>query len=223
MHEFLIATDFKGNDRIHLERFCKKNTVLASTSGGVIDTSAEKIASGKLDNPEQFFLTRHSVRDFKADPVPKELIDRTLQLAMKTPSVCNRQAWHVYHLDKRSSIDRALSLQNGNRGFGHEVPCLLVITSDLKAFDTSGERHQHWIDGGMFSMSIVMSLHALGLATCCLNWSKGPIDDLKFRKLINIEDSHSVMMMLAVGYASDDLKVCYSARKSIENIYTHLD
>ena len=72
-------------------------------------------------------------------------------------------------------------------------------------------------------MSIVMSLHALGLATCCLNWSKGPIDDLKFRKLINIEDSHSVMMMLAVGYASDDLKVCYSARKSIENIYTHLD
>lgn len=223
LHDFLISTDTEGQDRIYLESFFKKNAGLVSTVGGVIDSSAEKVASGKLDNPERFFLTRYSVRDFKAEPVPKDLIYRTLQLAMKTPSVCNRQAWHVYHLDKRSTIDQALLLQNGNRGFGHEVPCLLVITSDLKAFDTSSERYQHWIDGGMFSMSIVLALHALGLASCCLNWSKGPIDDIKFRKLINIEDSHSVMMMLAVGYASDALKVCYSARKPIENIYTHLD
>jgi len=223
LHDFLLSTDAKGQDRTHLEKFLKTNASLVSKIGGVLESSAEKMASGKLDNPEQFFLTRYSVRDFKEDPVPKDLIYRTLQLAMKTPSVCNRQAWHVYHLDRRSSIDRALSLQNGNRGFGHEVPCLIVITSDLKAFDTAGERNQHWIDGGMFSMSIVMALHALGLASCCLNWSKGPVDDIKFRKLINIEDSHSIMMMLAVGYASDDLKVCYSARKPIENIYTHLD
>ncbi len=223
MHDFLDSTDVKGKDRTYLEEFIKKNSDLASIAGGVIDSSAEKIASGKLDNPEQYFLSRYSVRDFKTDTVPKDLIYRTLQLAMKTPSVCNRQAWHVYHIDKRSTIDRALSLQNGNRGFGHEVPCLLVITSDLKAFDTSGERYQHWIDGGMFSMSIVMALHALGLASCCLNWSKGPIDDIKFRKLIKIKGSHSVLMMLAVGYASDNLKVCYSARKPIESIYTHLD
>src|SRR3546814_1994141 len=72
-------------------------------------------------------------------------------------------------------IDRALSLQNGNRGFGHEIPCLLILCTDLSAFDTAGERYQHWIDGGMFSMSLVWALHALGYSSCCLNWSKTQI------------------------------------------------
>ena len=54
------------------------------TEGGVISLTADKITSGKLDNPEQFFMTRYSVRDFKSDPVPKEIINRVLELSMKT-------------------------------------------------------------------------------------------------------------------------------------------
>jgi len=223
LHDFLAVADINENERAHLDSFLKKNINLVGECGGVIEFSSEKATSGKLDDPEQFFLSRSSVRDFKADPVEDKVILRALELAMKTPSVCNRQAWHVYHMDSRETIDRALTLQNGNRGFGHNVPCLLVITSDLKAFDTAGERYQHWVDGGMFSMSIVMALHALGLASCCLNWSKGAKDDMAFRKLIDIKGSHTVMMLLAVGYASDDLKVCYSARKPVDSIYTHLD
>src|SRR3546814_8739546 len=89
------------------------------------------------------------------------------------------QASYVYCLQSREIIDRALSLQNGNRGFGHEIPCLLILCTDLSAFDTAGERYQHWIDGGMFSMSLVWALHALGYSSCCLNWSKTPSDGRK--------------------------------------------
>ena len=196
---------------------------LAPVEGGVIEMTAEQLLAGQLDDPEQFFLSRHSVRDFRTDPVPRELLDRAVRLAMKTPSVCNRQAWHVYHLDQRASIDRALTLQNGNRGFGHQVPCLLIITADLRAFDTHGERFQHWIDGGMFAMSLTLALHALGLGACCLNWSRGGADDLRLRKLVALDGAHTVIMMMAVGYASDQLKVCYSARRPLHSILTHLD
>src|SRR3546814_20513526 len=88
-----------------------------------------------------------------------------VELALHSPSVCNRQASYVYCLQSREIIDRALSLQNGNRGFGHEIPCLLILCTDLSAFDTAGERYQHWIDGGMFSMSLVWALHALGYSS----------------------------------------------------------
>lgn len=47
----------------------------------------------------------------------KELISRAVGLAMKSPSVCSRQAWHVYHIDDRALIDKALTFQNGNREF----------------------------------------------------------------------------------------------------------
>lgn len=202
-------------DRIRLASEAKE--------GGVIECSAKALLAGRLDDPERFFLSRHSVRDFRPEPVPRALIERALRLAVKTPSVCNRQAWHVYHLDRRESIDRALALQNGNRGFGHEVPCLLLITADLRAFDTHGERFQHWVDGGMFAMATVLALHALGLGACCLNWSRGAADDRRLRKRVAIDPAHTLIMMMAVGYPSEHLKVCYSARRPLGSVLTHLD
>lgn len=191
--------------------------------GGVTEYSHAELLLGKLESPENFFLTRYSVRDFKSEKVDKCLIERAVRLALKTPSVCNRQAWHVYHIDQREVIDNVLTLQNGNRGFGHEAPCLLLLTVDLNAFDTSEERYQHWIDGGMFSMSILMALHSLGIGSCCLNWSKGVIDDLRLRKKINIAPNHTILMLMAVGYPNENLKVCYSARRPLEEVYSYVN
>lgn len=223
LSEFLA--DMESNDkRINQVReFCKSFGDIPIKSGGVIDYSEKELLAGKLDSPESFFMSRYSVRDFKQKQVERDVIERAISLALKTPSACSRQAWHVYHIDSREKIDIILSLQNGNRGFGHETPCLLILTADLSAFDTAGERYQHWIDGGMFSMSLVMALHSLGLGSCCLNWNKVFVDDIKLRKLVNIENSHTVMMMLAVGYANDNLKVCCSERSPLNEVYSVIE
>jgi nitroreductase len=194
-----------------------------TTRGGALAISAERIRQGRLDDPERFFASRHSVRDFSDAPVEAGAIERAVALAMHTPSVCNRQAWHVYRAARRETIDRVLACQDGNAGFGHKVPCLLVVTADLRAFDTLGERYQHWIDGGMFAMALVMALHSLGLATCCLNWSRGPRDDRALRRAMPLAPHHTVIMMLAVGHPSETLKVCYSARRRPADILTDLD
>ena len=144
-------------------------------------------------------------------------------LAMKTPSVCNRQAWHVYHSDESDVIKEALSYQQGNKGFSENIPNLMVITTDLKAFMSGQEHYQHWIDGGLFSMSIVYALHSLGISSCCLNWSQSPKNDKKLRGSIKIKPNHTVMMMLAVGYPDDNNKVCVSARRPLNEVFTKLD
>ncbi|AND69818.1 hypothetical protein ATSB10_23640 [Dyella thiooxydans] len=220
--DFRAASDGGGGTAQRVGAFLDR-TRIDSLAGGVIACSAEALLAGRLDNPERFFLSRHSVRDFRPGPVPRELIERAVRLALKTPSVCNRQAWHVYQLDTREGIDRALALQNGNRGFGQDVPCLLLITTDLRAFDTHGERFQHWVDGGMFAMAMVLALHALGMGACCLNWSRGAGDDRRLRRHVAIAPAHTLVMMLAVGYPSEHLKVCYSARRPLESVLTHLD
>src|SRR3546814_5180755 len=97
--------------------------------GGIREISADHLASGRLPNPQNFFRTRASVRDYSSAPVPSAVIEEAVELALHSPSVCNRQASYVYCLQSRAIIDRALSLQNGNRGFGHEIPCLLKIGS----------------------------------------------------------------------------------------------
>ncbi|PZA13379.1 nitroreductase [Rhodopseudomonas palustris] len=48
-----------------------------------------------IDVLEQLMAARYSCRAFKADPVPREVIERILAAAQKTASWCNSQPWQV--------------------------------------------------------------------------------------------------------------------------------
>lgn len=221
--DFISLAIVESREQKKIVAFWEHHKSSSSNEGGVLQKKSASLQDGILTDPEQFFSSRFSVRDFDSKRVLDSDVVRAIKLALNTPSVCNRQASFVYCLYSRAEIDKALSLQNGNQGFGHEIPCLLILCADLSAFDTAGERYQQWIDGGMFSMSLVWALHSLGLASCCLNWSKGPVDDIKLRSLVPIKDEHTVLMMLAVGMPREDLKICYSARKPIDSFYKNLD
>ncbi|MDH3697159.1 MAG: nitroreductase family protein [Flavobacteriaceae bacterium] len=189
---------------------------------GAKEFSGDLYRQGVLANPEAFFNSRYSLREYKEETVDDELVKRAIKLAMKTPSVCNRHAWHIYHASDREIIDKALSYQNGNRPFGKKIPNLLIITTDLKAFFAGHEHYQHWIDGGLFSMSIMYALHSLGLASCPLNWSQRPKTDRALRKAIEIKPNHTVIMMMALGYPDEFNKVCSSSRRPFEDIYSEM-
>ncbi|BAP55952.1 nitroreductase [Thioploca ingrica] len=190
---------------------------------GAMEYNLSHFKKGKLEQPEDFFLTRYSLREFQDKTVGDEIIHRAIRLAMKTPSVCNRQAWHIYHTSDKEVKNSVLRYQNGNRHFGENIPNLLVITTDLKAFFSATERYQHWIDGGLLSMSLMYAFHALGMATCALNWSQSPKNDKLLRKIVNIKPDHTIIMLLAVGYPDENNKVCLSARRPFEEIYSTLE
>lgn len=221
--QFIQQTEDEPRDELRKARAVEKSLAhLKAPVGGVKILAKTELQRGRLQDPSSFFMSRFSVREFTSEVVSEEAIKEAVRLASKTPSVCNRQAWHVYHLQDRDKIAKALSFQNGNRGFGHKIPSLLILTVDLRAFDMSTERYQHWIDGGMYAMSIVLALHAQGLASCCLNWSKGPTDDLKLRREIDVGAHHSILMMLAVGHPQEEVKVCVSARTDVREQLTLL-
>ncbi|QYA24393.1 nitroreductase family protein [Gramella sp. MT6] len=189
---------------------------------GIKTFTSNDFLKGKLKNPENFFLSRFSLREFKPELVSENLIERAVKLAMKTPSACNRQAWHIYHTADQNVKNRALKFQTGNRGFGENIPNLVIITADQQAFMPGQERYQHWIDGGMFAMSFIYSLHSLGIASCCLNWSQSPKMDKLLRANVNIQPNHSVIMMLAIGFPDEENNVCLSARRPLNEIFTNL-
>jgi nitroreductase len=189
---------------------------------GSKEYSAEEFNNGVLTSPESFFFSRYSLREFRTDYVDEELVMRAVSLAMKSPSVCHRQAWHVYHTMESSLIQKVLKYQSGNRGFGERVPNLMIVTTDMKAFMPGNEHFQHWIDGGMFSMSLVYALHSLGVASCCLNWSQSPSIDRLLRSSVKIKPNHTVMMMIALGWPKENNKVCISARRPVNEVYSAL-
>jgi len=170
-------------------------------------------------SPENFFMTRYSFRSFLDSKIDQPTLERIITLASKTPSACNRQEWFTYIIQDEALINEALSLQSGNRGFDKEIKNLMIICTDLSAFVPGQEAYQHWIDGGMYSMSIVYAIHSIGLVSCCLNWSTDPKTDLKLRNKLKIKNNHSVLMMLAFGKPEVNTSVCQSKRKPIKTFY----
>lgn len=214
---------------IGLERSKKMLAVINSMNlesteiHGAIEYPKSNFKKGILDSPEDFFFSRYSLREFSKEIVSDDLVERAVKLAMKTPSVCNRHAWHIFHSSNRKIIDKALFYQKGNKPFGEKIPNLLIVTTDLKAFFAGAEHYQHWIDGGLISMSLMYAFHSLGIASCPLNWSQTPKMDKEFRKAINIKPNQTVIMMMAVGYPDDANRVCSSARRPVNEIFSELE
>jgi nitroreductase len=227
LEKFINLPENKNDKRMkEIKNILNKYSKYISNSNenhGVFEYSYEDYRKGILKNPEDFFYSRYSLREFKDEIVKDEDIQRAVRLAMKTPSVCNRQGWGIYHTSKQDIKNIVLKYQEGNKPFGEKIPNLMIVTADLKAFFSPEEHYQYWIDGGLLSMSLIYAFHSIGVATCALNWSAKPKNDLELRKKLNIKDNHTIIMVLAVGYPDENNIVCASTRRPIEEVYQELE
>jgi nitroreductase len=111
-----------------------------------------------------------------------------------------------------------LALQNGNRGFADRIPLLFIVAADLRRFVSVEERNQPWVDGGLFAMNLMLSLHSYGLGSCPLNWCASLLNDDRLRSLLNIPNHEVILMYVAAGYLPRELAVTESPRRSVESI-----
>jgi len=166
----------------------------------------------------RFIRSRHSVRNFTKQRVPDDLIVNAVQHAQRTPSVCNRQSWRVHVYTDPADKSRVLSRQNGNEGFGHLADRILLVTSDTRTFLRSAERHQAFIDGGMFAMNLLLALHSQGIASCCLNVSNHWFQEIALRRVCRIPKHEIPIVMIAIGYQPEKVRIAASARKPTESM-----
>lgn len=167
---------------------------------------------------EEVCRSRASVRTFDPERVPdREMILEAIAIASRAPSVCNRQTARA-HVFTGALVQKLLKFQNGNRGFGHRVPLLFVVTSDLRLFTGVDERYQAWIDGGMFAMLLLLALHSQGLGAVALNWSVKNRSDLGLREAGDIPDYERIIMLIACGYPEEGALVPISQRRPAEQL-----
>ena len=170
----------------------------------------------KADNSRKPFYElaqgRSSVRDFSGAPVDKTKVMDALRNAQKTPSVCNRQGWRVYWVE---DADLARKVLKHQRGFGYaQMPdVLLTITVSNNTYLSPVERNQAFVDGGLFSMSVMYGLEYEGLAAVPLNAMMYHRDQKAVRELLDIDDSEMITMFIAVGDFVDECIVPVSDRK----------
>lgn len=191
---------------------------------GEIDKVASPVAGApfRLLSEEQardFFTSRHSIRNFDGTmPPTDEELRQGVELARNTPSVCNRQAFRVHFYRDRSQINAILAIQNGATGFADSVTCLGVVTARRAMFIGPDERNQRWVDGGLFAMTLVWAFHAVGLATCMLNWALPGVSSAKLRKVADIPEGEDIVVLIAIGHAQDGARTARSEKREVDDL-----
>lgn len=209
-----------GNLTLHNEavfyQLLKKINVRESellTPAGIKNISRNDILKSCNTSFDALLNSRHSIRYFDKTIPDPALIDKALMLAQRTPSACNRQAW-ITHVFTNNNSYSLLKDQGGCRGFEEEIHCCILVTANLNAF-LSYEVHQAYVDGGMYAMNLINSLHSLGLGTiplsCGFYYTK--LDAIM--KKYGINDNEVPIVIIGVGNLLEKFNVAISTRKSI--------
>jgi len=163
---------------------------------------------------------RRSVRKYKKQSVPRELIREIIRAATFVPSWKNSQVPRYYVAEGNAKKELASYLGEFNGRNVKDAPVLIVSTvvNKRSGFTRTGEYETHLKDGfqyydcGMQSMNLCLKAYELGLATLVM----GIYDEAAIRKLFDIDEAQIIVAVTAVGYADGETSM--PKRKSVDDI-----
>lgn len=173
-----------------------------------------------VSNYKEFAQQRKSVRNFSNEEVDENLLIEAIKLAQTAPSACNRQAVRVKIIENKELMKFIeTEIQSGNRGFGHLANKWLLVTSELGAWSQS-QVSMAYIDGGIFTMSLLNALHYYGVCACTLNAHLSSSKLTKLQTKLNLPKSEVPIVFIIIGKPANKFMIAKSRRKPVEDIVT---
>lgn len=168
-------------------------------------------------------IQRRSVRWYKQQFVPRELIDKAITVAGLAPSACNRQPFKFLVYDDKDKINEIASIPMGTKGFYHNFPGIIAVVGDLSAYFHERDRHVIYIDASLASMALLYALESQGVSSCVINWPDIPGKENNLKKKLNLKEHERVIMFISYGYPDPNGMVPFSQKKELNKIrsYNH--
>lgn len=149
--------------------------------------------------------TRTSVKKYKPDMVPKELIDQIIEAGLYAPSGMNGQSPIVVAVtnkelrDKLSKMNAAIMGANIDPFYG--APVVLVVLADKT-------RPTYLYDGSLVMENMVLAAHELGLGSCWIHRAKEEFESEEGKEILKslgIEGEYEGIGHCILGYAEGDV------------------
>jgi len=169
-----------------------------------------------IEQMEALARFRRSVRWFADIPVPREVIDRAMRVALDSPSACNRQPFRFEVFDRRDLVQKVGAVPKGTPGWLHQIPCFVVIIGRYDAFRFERDRHVPYIDGCLSAMALIYGLEVQGVSSCCVNFPDFADTERRMAEVLDLPPWERAIMCLAVGYPDMAEPVPYSQKFPLE-------
>jgi nitroreductase len=164
---------------------------------------------------------RRSVRWFKDQKVPRELVDKALLAAAQAPSSCNRQPYSYRIFDDPAMVAEIGQVPFGTAGFAHSFPMVAVVVGDMSKFFAARDRHVIYIDASLSIMAFIYALETLGLSSVTINCQDFSLIENGLKRALGLKPYERPVLMIGLGYAKDEGMIPCSYKKPLEILRTY--
>jgi nitroreductase len=161
-------------------------------------------------------LKRRSIRTYQDKLVDYSLIKQAMTVASLSPSACNRQPFRFLYYDDPKVVRDISQIPGGVSGYW--VPSILVVIGSYGAYFDERDLNCPIIDASLAAMSFLLALETLGLSSVCINWPNLPNLEEKIRQIIKLAPEEFIVMLIGVGYAAENARIPFSAKKNIDEL-----
>jgi len=181
----------------------------------VRDTSPLRI---RIEDMQALAQRRRSVRWYTPTPVPRQVIDKAIDVARLSPSACNRQPFAFRIYDDPALVQQVSAIPMGTRNFAHNFPCVCVLVGDMNAFSAIRDRHVPYIDASLAAMAFQFALEVQGIGSCSINWPEMPEREKQMQDLLSLRPTERPIMLISLGYPDPSGMVPFSEKKPLDEI-----
>ncbi|MBT3182485.1 MAG: nitroreductase [Deltaproteobacteria bacterium] len=156
---------------------------------------------------------RRSVRKYKSDPIPGDVLDKILRTGQLAPSGNNSQPWRFIIIDDEE-VKRNLCEVSGKQKWIIESPITIAIVADMKSkikpefrdndISIDDQEHREVLlktvrDATIAADHMVMAATDEGLGTCWIALFEQ--DDI--RPVLNVPQHCYVVAIITIGYPDE--------------------
>ncbi|MCZ6867192.1 MAG: nitroreductase family protein [Chloroflexi bacterium] len=152
--------------------------------------------------------SRLTIRSFKPDPVPDEMVTRILQAGRWAPSSRNLQPWHFIVIRDREALQEIGRIATSG-SFVAQAPLAIAIVME------DADRPE--LDAGRALQQMELLAWSEGLGTCFVGL-RDKEQNRKVKEMLGIPDRMDLITVLPFGYRLDNVKGTGRRRKPLSDI-----
>ena len=193
-----------------MKKILKYAVAVVVAIGMVGCCSSEESKCSKDEVVMETIMTRRSVRDYKVDPVSREVMAEIMKCGIYAPSARNLQPWAIRVVDNKEFIDGVTAIaveqnpslveQPNFRNFFRNAPTVAFIACPVESY--SGE-----FDCGLLSENMMLAAWSKGIGSCCLG-SVVPVmnspEAQPYLERLQLPADYKLQVAIAFGYPADD-------------------
>jgi len=159
---------------------------------------------------------RRSVRKYKGDPIPQDVLLRVLEAARLAPSGKNYQPWK-FIIAQEKGLKKKLAKASAEQYFIAEAPLVIVACGfPDNCYSRMGRYMKSWsVDVAIALEHLILQAEEEGLGTCWI----GSFEEQEVKDLLNIPEGVRVLALTPLGYP--DQTPSDRGRKSLNEIISY--